>query len=59
MKTVIELDRKLREGEVLVYKEGKLHGVNIRDLLPELKDFVKKDDLEPINKSLRELRGEE
>lgn len=60
MKTVIELDRNLKEGELLIYKDGKLQGITIRELLPELKDFPHfKERLKEAEDKIRELRGED
>ncbi len=64
MKTVIEIDKKLREGEILIYKDGKLRGVDIHELLPELVN-IKADikDLQEFKKDanakIKELRGED
>ena len=33
---IIPLDKSLKEGEILIYKKGKLCSVNIHELLPEL-----------------------
>jgi hypothetical protein len=33
---IIPLDKSLKEGEILIYKKGKLYSVNIHELLPEL-----------------------
>lgn len=38
IRTVIELDKKLREGEILIYRNGKLETIEIHELLPDLKD---------------------
>ena len=35
-KAVIELDKRLNDNEILVYKKDKLEGRNIHELLPEI-----------------------
>lgn len=64
MKTVIEIDKKLKEGEILIYKDGKLRGVEIHELLPELKTI--KADIKALqdfqvdaDAKIKELRGED
>lgn len=64
MKTVIEIDKKLKEGEILVYRGGKLQSVEIHELLPELKTM--KSDIKELQKfkedadtKIKELRGED
>jgi len=68
MRAVIELDKNLTEGELLIYKDGVIKSVNIRELLKqELKNIVKNSediqDLKKISqdldKKVKELRGED
>ena len=66
-KIVIEVDEKLRDGELLVYKDGIVKSVEIHMLLPELKKIQKNEEkineLENQCKELvqlvKELRGED
>ena len=64
MKTVIEIDKKLKEGDILVYRNGKLQSVEIHELLPELKTM--KSDIKELQEfkedadtKIKELRGED
>lgn len=49
MKVTIELDKKLTDGELLIYKNGKIHSIEIHELLPELK--LMKEDIQLLQKS--------
>lgn len=39
MKTTIELDKKLTDGELLIYKNGVIKSIEIHELLPELVEY--------------------
>lgn len=39
MRVVLELDHNLRDGELIIYKDGKLKSVEVRELLPELQEI--------------------
>lgn len=66
-KITIEIDKKLCEGELLLYKDGRFVSVEIHELLPELK--IIKDDISELKKlkdrivelegKVKELRGED
>lgn len=40
-KIILELDKNLVDGEILIYKKGKLKSVEIHNLLPELQNIEK------------------
>lgn len=63
-KVVIELDRKLMDGELLIYKGDKLCGVTLGELLPEYENALNKihtleEEIENLKQQVRELRGED
>lgn len=41
---VLPLDKSLRDGELLIYKNGKVYSVEIHELLPEFKRLDKRLD---------------
>lgn len=47
---IIPLDKSLKEGEILIYKKGKLYSVNIHELLPEL--VMMNERLEELDKKI-------
>lgn len=53
-KIVIELDKRLNEDEVLIFKDGKVKSVEIHELLPEIIDIKK--DIVDINKNIAVIR---
>lgn len=63
-KVVLELDRMPLEGEILIFRDGKLQSVEIHELLPELK--IMKQDIKKLQEfkedadtKIKELRGED
>lgn len=53
MKVVLELDKKLKDGELLIYKDGIIKSVEIHELLPELKKL--KNSIKVTNDRINEL----
>lgn len=41
---ILPLDKKLRDGELLIYKNGKVYSVEIHELLPEFKQLNERLD---------------
>lgn len=63
-KIVIETNKPLVDGELLLYKNGKVETVNIHELLPEYQHALEniealKADTAKLTKLVKELRGEE
>lgn len=61
---VLELDKKIIDNELLMYKDGKIVGKCIYTLLPEylkaLDDIeLLKKDIKELKAQIRELRGED
>ena len=52
-KVTLELDKKLVEGELLIYKDGKIKSVEIHELLPELLTIGK--DIRDLKQTIVEL----
>lgn len=53
-KLVIEIKGKVREGDILVFKEGSFIAVKVKSLLPELEKLQKQiDELKEENNSLK------
>ena len=53
-KIVIELDKRLNEDEILIYKDGKVKSVEIHELLPEIIDI--KQDIVDIKQNIAVIR---
>lgn len=53
-KIILDVDGKMNDGEVLYYKDGAVKAIDVRQLLPELKDI--EADLESCKASIAELR---
>ena len=51
---VLELDEKLCDGELLLYKGGKIKTVKVHDLLPDLKKAKK--DIAELREEISELK---
>lgn len=63
-KTILTTNGKLKNGQVLIYENGKVGSADLRFLLPELEEFRKimADQAEKIallEKQVKELRGED
>ncbi len=61
---VLELDKKLNDGELLIYKDGTVKSTNIHKLLPAylnalecIEQLVKRVDA--LELQVKELRGED
>lgn len=59
-KVVIYLDKKLTENELLIYKDGEIHSVEIHELLPELKEVeqtvaTQEDRISELEKTVANL----
>lgn len=64
MKVVLELDKQLKDGDLLIYRNGKLCGITINELIPELKEIkLNIKGLQEFQKDadakIKELRGED
>ena len=53
-RVVVELDRKLTEGELLIYRDGKLESVEVHELLPDLAKA--KEDILSLTERIAELQ---
>lgn len=63
-KVVLELDEKLLEGELLLYKNGKIRSIGIFEMIPEYKQALKdikelQDKVNDLQDKVKELRGED
>ena len=63
-KIVIETNKPLVDGELLLYKNGKVETVSIHELLPEYQHALETisaqgDAIKHLAKLVKELRGEE
>lgn len=61
---VLELDKKLDDNELLMYRNGQIVGVNIYTLLPAYLNALNdietlKNDIAELKAQVRELRGED
>ena len=53
-RVVLELDKKLVEGEILIYKDGRLESVEVHRLLPDLKEAI--ETIEAQGREINELK---
>ena len=53
-RVTIVLDRKLVDGEILIYKDNKLKSVEVHELLPEI--IVFDEELKAIHKEINNLK---
>lgn len=53
-KIILDVDGKMNDGEVLYYKDGAVKAIDVRQLLPELKDI--EADLASCKASIAEIR---
>lgn len=53
-RAVLELDRNLVDGDLIMYKDGELYSVEVHDLLPDLQEA--KEAIEALNGSVADLR---
>ena len=63
-KIVIETNKPLVDGELLLYKNGKIETVSIHELLPEYAELLNRvsvleNNNRELNTLVRELRGED
>ena len=55
-KIILELDKNLVDGEILIYKKGKLKSVEIHNLLPELENIEKnKNEINELKQTIANL----
>lgn len=55
-KIILEVDKNLVDGEILIYKKGKLKSVEIHNLLPELEDIkANKNEINELKQTIANL----
>lgn len=59
-KIILEIEGKLSEGDILVYRKGSLKPVDIHNLLPELSEALKAiqaqgEELADLRKNIAEI----
>lgn len=53
-RAVLELDRNLVDGDLIMYEGGELHSVEVHDLLPDLQEA--KEAIEALKESVSDLQ---
>lgn len=53
-RAVLELDRNLVDGDLIMYKGGDLYSVEVHDLLPDLQEA--KEAIAALKESVRDLQ---
>jgi len=54
IRVVLEMEKKPRDGDVLVYKNGRLIGTDCHVLLPDLKEA--RDDIREVQTQVQQLK---